>query len=90
MLTFILILSIILIYFAFKEDKVDEKYTDFGTKEIFSDGYYDENNKYYDSFNSYLNQKRWEREEQEERDRRERDRIRYQSDYETWKRKKFK
>lgn len=29
----ILILSIISIYFAFKEDKVDEKYTDFGTKE---------------------------------------------------------
>ena len=48
MITFlliILILSIISIYFAFKEDKVDEKYTDFGTKERFSDGYYDENNK---------------------------------------------
>lgn len=29
----ILILSIISIYFAFKEDKVDKKYTDFGTKE---------------------------------------------------------
>lgn len=29
----ILILSIISIYFAFKEDKVDEKYTDFGTKD---------------------------------------------------------
>lgn len=29
----ILILSIISIYFVFKEDKVDEKYTDFGTKE---------------------------------------------------------
>lgn len=48
MITFlliILILSIISIYVAFKEDKVDEKYTDFGTKERFSDGYYDENNK---------------------------------------------
>jgi len=82
MLTFlliVLILSIISIYFAFTDDKVDEKYTDFGTKQRSDDGYYDENNKYYDSYNSYLNQRRWEREERE--------RNRYQSDNESWKRK---
>jgi hypothetical protein len=78
-LSIVLILSIISIYFAFTDDKVDEKYTDFGTKERFDEGYYDENNKYYDSYNSYLNQRRWEREERE--------RTRYQSDYESWKRK---
>ena len=65
MLTFlliVLILSIISIYFAFTDDKVDEKYTDFGTKERFDDGYYDENT----------------------------ERNRYQSDYESWKRKQYK
>lgn len=65
MLTFlliVLILSIISIYFAFTDDKVDEKYTDFGTKERFDEGYYDENT----------------------------ERNRYQSDYESWKRKQYK
>ena len=65
MLTFlliVLILSIISIYFAFTDDKVDEKYTDFGTKQRSDDGYYDENA----------------------------ERNRYQSDYESWKRKQYK
>jgi len=65
MLTFlliVLILSIISIYFAFTDDKVDEKYTDFGTKQRSDDGYYDENT----------------------------ERNRYQSDYESWKRKQYK
>jgi hypothetical protein len=70
MITFLLIvlfLSIISIYFAFTDDEVDEKYTDFGTKQRFNEGYYDENNNYYDSYNSYLNQQRERRDREREK-----------------------
>ncbi len=82
----LIILGIVTSYIAFKQD--EPKVEKVKEKSRFDEGYYDENNKYYDSYNSYLNQKRWEREEKAERERRERERerSRYQSSYENWRR----
>ncbi len=82
----LIILGIVTSYIAFKQD--EPKVKKVKEKSRFDEGYYDENNKYYDSYNSYLNQKRWEREEKAERERRERERerSRYQSSYENWRR----
>jgi hypothetical protein len=82
----LIILGIVVSYIAFKQD--EPKVEKVKEKSRFDEGYYDENNKYYDSYNSYLNQKRWEREEKAERERRERERerSRYQSSYENWRR----
>ncbi len=54
-------------------------------------GYYDHNNKYYDSFDAYLRERNAEREREREvlekaRRERERERSRYESGYEKWKR----
>jgi hypothetical protein len=51
-------------------------------------GYYDHNNKYYDSFDDYLKERNAEREKEREKLRREREResSRHESSYEKWQR----
>lgn len=85
-LLFFVLLGVFFLFLSGNDEPVIEKPKE-KSKDRFDEGYYDENNKYYDSFNSYLNQKRWEREEKAERERRERERerARYQSSYENWR-----